>query len=245
MDEPVIGERASGPDAQASEHAATPESPVESEADATQLRPGARLQVAYVGPNRRAAFNSRVVGNEGGALALDLTQMPIEQAPPPASDPVILVTSVRGRYSAFDATVLGASDETKVLLVTPPVEARRPERRASIRVPLSIPLRSGTWLDPVGAEYPIKAGRVVDISTGGAQLRTQEQIPPGAVLRLAFSLHPAERTVLAQAMVTGAAWESGAGGLRLHVQFIEMSDESRAQLERFVTQAAARLPNAA
>ncbi len=241
MDEPVIGEAAAGQDAPEPEATA----PLGSATDAADFKPGAPLQLAYAGSTRRAAFNSMVAGYEGESLALDLARLPLGQAPPLPADPVILVSSDRGRYTAFDATVVEVRDESKVLLVTPPAEARRPERRSSIRVPLSIPLRSGTWLDLVGAEYAIRGARILDVSLGGAQLRTQQQVPTGAILRLAFSLHPTDRAVLAQAMVTGSGWEPGVGALRMHVQFIEMSDESRAQLERFVTAAAARLPKAA
>lgn len=254
MDEPVIGAAAGReePEPEARQLEA-PEleasAAVEAAPEASEFRPGAHLQVAYVGPNRRAAFNSTVVGFEGGLLALDLERLPLEQPLPPVDDAVILVSSTRGRYTAFDAAVREVREvggDPKALLVTPPVEARRPERRASMRVPLSIPLRSGTWLDPVGAQYAITGARLLDISTGGALLRTQQQIPPGSVLRLVFSLYPAERAMLAQAMVTGVDWdEARIGASRLHVQFIEMSDENRAQLDRFVASAAARMPKSA
>ncbi len=243
MDEPVIGQSQGEPELAGSAQ------DVSDDAGATALpeafRPGNALQVAYVGSHRRPAFNSAVVQVEDGAVALELTRLPRDQAPPREGDPVVLVTRRGMAFEAFDAQVIDVRPTRAGLLVTPPVEARRPERRLATRVPVSIPLRSGVWLDSGGAEYTIDAASLVDISAGGAQIRSLQFVAPGCITRLAFALHPGERPVLVQAMVAAVTGEVRTVAQRLHLQFIEMPDDSREQLARFVTHATARLPKAA
>lgn len=235
MDEPVIGQTNGEPtlDEPAEDLAATPL--------AEAFRPGNSLQVAYSGPNRRPAFNSAVAGVTPGSVELELTRLPREQAPPRQGDDVVLVARNRVGFEAFDAHVIEVGS---ALVVTSPVEARRPERRMALRVPVAVPLRSGVWLDPHGGEYPIDRATLIDVSVGGVQLRAQQFVAPGSIMRLAFALHPGERPVLVQGMVIAVTNESKAAAHSLHVVFIEMPDDSREQVERFVKRARARSPKA-
>lgn len=240
MDEPVIGRPTGGPQ---------PESGDPQEADASAARgaesaredlpPGVAVQVAYAGSSRGPAFNSAVVGVEPDAVALDLSR---GGRPPTQVEGEPLIVVVRGREGmrAFDSTVIGVEVPRSLLLVTPPTEARRPERRSGARVPVGVPLRSGVWLDPRGGEYPIQGGTVLDVSVGGLLLRSLRYVVEGALVRLAFVLHPAERPVHVQGMVVGVEEETRSTALRVHVQFVEMPEDSRDQVKRFVDRAVAR-----
>lgn len=242
MDEPIIGVPTGGPPPEPS-----PDDPGVSEAAARAaarqaasiVRLGAAVQVAYAGASRGPAFNSEVVGVTSDAVALALGRG--GRPPVSAADREPLVLVVRGgeRLHAFDANVIGVEPARSLLLLTPPLEARRPERRAEVRVPVGVPLRSGVWLDPRGGESPIQA-TVTDVSLNGLQLRSLRYVGTGSLVRLTFVLHPAERPVHAQGMVVALEEEARTTAVRVHVQFVEMPEDSRDQIQRFVDRSAAR-----
>lgn len=241
MDEPVIGRPTGAPEPEsgAAQQDAAGLAGSAAQSAREDLPPGVPIQVAYSGSSRGPAFNSAVVDVTPESVALDLSR---GGRPPSGAqgEPLILVVRGRAGFRAFDATVIGVQAPRSLLVVTPPVEARRPERRSAVRAPVGVPLRSGVWLDPRGGEYPIHGGTVIDVSAGGLQLRSLRYVVEGALVRLAFVLHPAERPVHAQGMVVGVEEEARSSALRIHVQFVEMPEDSRAQIDRFVDRAVAR-----
>ncbi len=242
MDEPVIGTPSGASQPEPSEEAgdATQSAQATSKAAGDALRPGAAVQVAYAGASRGPAFNSSVMGVEPEALALDLSREGRIPQNPADAEPLVLVVRGKEQLHAFDSKVIGVEAKRALLLVAPPVEARRPERRVNLRASVGVPLRSGVWLDPKGGEYPIQGATVVDVSVGGLQLRSLRYVGEGALVRLAFVLHPSERPVHVQGMVVGVREEERSTALRIHVQFVEMPDDSREQITRFVDRSASR-----
>ncbi len=247
MDEPVIGQPSG---ATASERLTADSGEVEtpppaappatSPPDAEVFRPGVALQVAYAGPTRAPAFNAAVAGVDADGIAIDLGRKASSQPAPGSGEPVVLVVRSKQQLQAFDCEVTGIEESRSLMLVTPPVEARRPERRMATRVVVGVPLRSGVWLDPRGGEFPIHGGTVIDVSVGGLQLRSLQYVGLASIVRLAFVLHPAERPVHVQGMVVGCADEDRSTALRVHVQFLEMPEDSREQVARYVQRVSAR-----
>lgn len=241
MDEPIIGIPTGGPPEPPDDGpgASGDEVSAAEQHAAEIVRAGTPVQVAYAGASRGPAFNSAVIAVTPATVALALRNG--GRAPVRAVDrePLILVVRARQRLHAFDSNVTAIDPARSLLLVTPPLEARRPERRAAVRVPVGVPLRSGVWLDPRGGESPIQA-TVTDVSVAGLQLRSLRYVGEGAIVRLTFVLHPAERPVHVQGMVVGVEEEARTTALRVHVQLVEMPEDSRDQIQRFVDRAVAR-----
>lgn len=200
--------------------------------------PGLAVQVAYAGSVRAPAFNSAVTRRVEGGISLTLVRLPRTQLPPGPNEPVLLVVRLADRLAAFDARVRAQQLNPAELAVSTPIEARRPERRDSTRVAVTIPLRSGAWLDPTLGTLPIEGGAVVDVSAGGAQLRMRKRVATGSAVELTFALVPGEPLIEVQGVVMGAAAAERGAGFVAHVRFIEVQADGLAQLERFVKSAA-------
>lgn len=242
MDEPVIGTPSGEyPPEPSAEEARDAERSAAASQELTMkaLRVGTAAQVAYAGASRGPAFIATVAGVTPEALALDLGRGGRPPTGPGQGEPLLLVVR-HEQPLVFESTTKAFDPARSLLIVAPPVEARRPELRGSVRASVAVPLRSGVWLDPEGAESPIQSASVTDVSEGGLQLRSLRHVGTGSLVRLVFVLHPAERPVHVQGIVVDVREEPRTSALRVHVQFVEMSADSRDQIKRFVARATAR-----
>jgi c-di-GMP-binding flagellar brake protein YcgR len=204
------------------------------------FRSGLAVQVAYAGPTRAPAFNASVSRVGETEVVLDLRRLPNMQLPPQPGEPVVIVTRRQGNLVAFDARVLAVEYAPPLLVVTPPVEARRPERRGGVRAGVAIPVRQGLWLHPDDGALPIEAATLIDISEGGTQIRTLTSVEAGAIVRLSFGLDATGPGVEVQGMIVSVSAPQRGLAPRVHVQFIEVGDETREQIARFVERARQR-----
>lgn len=89
-----------------------------------------RVQVVYVGATREPTFTSTVRQVATDFVRIDLYGLPTRRLPPQPGEPVVLVVQDGDELSAFETRAIGIEPAPPTLLLTPPVETRRVERRS-------------------------------------------------------------------------------------------------------------------
>jgi hypothetical protein len=112
-----------------------------------------------------------------------------------------------------------------------------------VRVPLTVPVRTGTWLDLEGPRR-ISSGSLVDISVGGVQIRALNKITPGATVELEFALEPRGSSIRTQGMVVGTSRGPAGVANHAHIAFIEYGTDGRRRIEEFIERAESVRPAA-
>lgn len=159
-----------------------------------------------------------------------------------------IAAQVHGRRYELDSNVLGVELLPPGLVLSLPTEARRSQRRNFYRLNVSIDAR-GSWVErtesadaddadeELETPTPLAGGaRLLDISGGGALVRTREHVPIDALLTLAFSLEHGAPDVEVRARVRSVRQEERTHAYRLNTEFEGIARRTQEQIVRFIFQ---------
>jgi c-di-GMP-binding flagellar brake protein YcgR len=169
-------------------------------------------------------------------IALGVPRLP--EAASTIGAPVKISAQLHGRIYALDATVLGLEESPRALVVSIPIEARRAERRNYYRLNCNLEAYA-SWdgfdarLEPL--RFHRQPVRLLDISGGGALMRTRERIPTHAVVELEFALEGVAEslTVLGRAIRVEQE-ERSASAFRINTEFEGVANRTQEQIIRFI-----------
>jgi hypothetical protein len=87
------------------------------------------VQVVYTGATRQPPFSAIIRQVTDDFVRVDLYSLPTYRLPPQPGEPVVLVVLDGEELCAFETRVIGIEPAPPTLLLTPPVEVRRVQRR--------------------------------------------------------------------------------------------------------------------
>ena len=149
-----------------------------------------RLQVSVRNGKEPLAYVSRVLDIDEESIAIDApleggTSVPL----PNGTDVDVFIRRENGEYQ-FETTVVGwKAGRLPFLMIRKPEQDQilRIQRRKDFRVPTSVPVTvRWVYFEEKKIRKKVFEGTILDISAGGALIRTEEPIEPGAKLILDF-----------------------------------------------------------
>lgn len=222
--------------------------------DYVDLRPGTAISVAPVSGEAGVAFESVVRSVSEGEIRISMPRRDEEWLTVEAGEPLMLFTSVGEQVYRFPTRVrqVEAAPEDG-MVIEPPVEAEKNERRAYYRLLTRIvpryvgvvtrgegdsPLvpRYAAMVSRDGTEVPLDSCVILDISGGGLQIQALTPPRVGDQLHLVFALEgdPLEMDIYADVL---SVRPSARGGRyhRLHSRFVSAPRVEVERLVRYVT----------
>ena len=103
--------------------------PSESTSPVPGTRVGVPVQVVYAGATREPTFASHIRQVTADFIRIDLYGLSTRRLPPQPGEAVVLVVVDGTDLRAFEAVAIGIEPAPPTLLLTPPVESRRIDRR--------------------------------------------------------------------------------------------------------------------
>ncbi len=202
---------------------------------------GLHVRVA-VAPDARP-LEAIVRAVDAGRLTLGVLDLP-SSAETLRGTRASIAAQLHGRVYELHASILDIDATPPALVLTLPVEARRTERRDFYRLNVSIEVRASWQDDPDDALHPARAARLhelpgarlLDISGGGALLRTRDRVPIDARLQLAFALDPEAPPIELQARVRSLRQEERAHAYRINTEFEGIARRTQERIVRFIFQ---------
>lgn len=183
-------------------------------------------------------FSSAVRRIDKRGLLIDVPRMDGEDLELKSGQQITMHVQLHGQLFQFESRVKAVDLQ---VLLEEPGSAKRTERRSFYRLMLSIPARTTVLLDREleEDEAPPEAEEVtvLDISGGGARVRTGSEVPVGTRLLLEFATDRRELKLEA-AVVRTTANELGRGGMRYdaHLAFNDVQRADQDEVVRFVFQ---------
>lgn len=211
-------------------------------AEFVDLQPGMRLMVPSPDGVSAGYYRSTVRRIDRRGLLVDVPRLNGEDLPLTAGQSIVMFAQVHGRMYEFKSRVREVQFQ---LLLDEPAEAKRTERRAFFRLLVSIRGRL-TVLgaeDEAGEDEAAEIARepmdvsVVDLSGGGARVRSEIQFPDGTALALELWID-GEPLLLAATVVRTSEIELARGGARFeaHCMFTDVRAADQDRIVRFVFQ---------
>ncbi len=152
------------------------------------LKPGTRLSLLPDTPGRRFSYDAVVRHVSAQGIRLDARHPDDEPLDIEPGDAVTLLLQLHGRmYTLSTRVKLVEHAPIEVIVIERPRSAQRAERREFFRLLTSLTPRYVAHLDDDGEELKRLEAQVTDISGGGLQLRTRQQVPIGDRIRVIFS----------------------------------------------------------
>ncbi len=201
------------------------------------LRPGARVTVLPEDGDFGAAYEAMVRSVSEHAVRLSMPQRADGFLTIDAGEPITLFTSVQGQIFRFPTRVrLIETSPEEGLVIEPPAEAEKNERRSYYRLITRIVPRYAATVDREGAETPIPGGVILDVSGGGTQMQVLTRVETGTRVHLVFALDgdPLEMDVAADILTVDAP-SRGGRYYRLHGRFVGVPRTEVERLIRYVT----------
>ncbi len=205
--------------------------------DHVDLRPGTRVNVVRANGDLEAAYQAAVRSVSQDAVRLTMPQREGEFLPVDAGESVTLFTSVQGQIYRFPTHVrMVEVSPSEGLVVEPPTEAEKSERRSYYRLITRIAPRYIAVIGRDGAETPLQDSVILDLSGGGLQMQSLSQPDPGARLHVIFPLEgdPVEMDVCAELLSVRPPARGGRYH-RLHGRFVGIPRAEVERLIRYVT----------
>lgn len=202
------------------------------------IQAGMRVHVAYAGPRREPTFSALVRFVSEEFIRLDLYSLPATRLPPQRGEPVVLIAQEGDQLRALDAVVIGVDSAPPALILTPPVEARRDERRRFPRVAANIAVEAAFWLDPAGGARSLNPARVVDLSVGGWKLRARATPPLDAELYVQTELIPGQLSEV-RGLVLGISPLPDSPAFYIRAAFSRIDPQTYAAIVKYVSEALA------
>ncbi len=153
---------------------------------------------------------------------------------------------IHGRMYELEAAILDFETAPPALVVSLPSEARQSQRRNFYRLNVSVPVRA-SWREPGGeAEdeaqvHQLSGALLLDLSGGGAQLRTREPVPINAILNLEFTLERGEATLQVAGRALTCRAEERTHAYRINTEFVGIARRTQEAIVRFIYQQQTRL----
>lgn len=201
--------------------------------DYVDLRPGTRVNVAPMDGDLGASFEATVRSVTENAIRLTMPERDDEFLMIDAGQPITLFTSLHGQVYRFSTNVrLIETSPVEGLVIEPPTEAEKNERRTFYRLMTRIVPRYAAEVRRGGVEQALSENVILDISGGGLQMQTLTRLEPGAKLHLVFSLDgdPLEIEVMVDVLTVNVP-SRGGRFYRLHGRFASVP---RSEVERLV-----------
>jgi c-di-GMP-binding flagellar brake protein YcgR len=200
--------------------------------DYVDLQPGTRVNVAPPDGDLGAAYAATVRSVSENAIRLTMPERDDEFLTIDAGDSITVFTSLHGQIYRFTTRVrLMETSPTEGLVIEPPTEAEKNERRTFYRLLTRIEPRYAAEVRRE-EEVRLQNNVILDISGGGLQMQTTSRLEPGARVHLVFSLDgdPLEMEVSIDILT---AHEPSRGGrfYRVHGRFAGVP---RSEVERLV-----------
>lgn len=144
-------------------------------------------------------------------------------------------TLLHGRIHAFDAVVRAIDEGASSLILEPPSEVRRIERRRYYRLPVTIVPRHAALLDEDDEEVQRIDARLLDISGGGAQVRSRQPLATGARVKLVFALDGESDPLEVYATVLAAEQpDPRSTATHAHARFDGLGRRTEERIVRFI-----------
>lgn len=201
--------------------------------DYVDLRPGTRVNVAPMEGDLGASFEATVRSVTENAIRITMPERSEEVLAIDAGQPITLFTSLHGQVYRFSTKVrLIETSPVEGLVIEPPAEAEKNERRTFYRLMTRIVPRYAAEVGRDGAEHLLAENVILDISGGGLQMQTLTRLEPGSKLHLVFSLDgdPLEMEVTLDVLTVNPPARGGRF-YRLHGRFAGVP---RSEVERLV-----------
>lgn len=153
---------------------------------------------------------------------------------------------IHGRMYALEAAILDVETTPPGLVVSLPSEARRSQRREFYRLNVSVPARA-SWREPdeeaedAAPVRQLAGALLLDLSGGGAQLRTREPVPINAILNLEFALERGAPTLQVAGRALTCRAEERTGAYRINTEFVGIARRTQEAIVRFIYQQQTRL----
>ena len=164
-------------------------------------------------------------------VLIDIPRLDGEDLMLRSGQPVTLFVQIHGRMYEFATRVLEA--ELQVLLAEPDA-AKKTERRSFFRLMMSVPVRLIADQDE-GLPPDELDVLLLDLSGGGARIRSTADLPVGTRCELVLPLDDRELSIAAE-VVRSTAIELGRGSARFeaHCQFTDIDRADQDQIVRFI-----------
>lgn len=178
-------------------------------------------------------FSSTVRRIDRRGLLIDIPRLDGEDMYVQPGETLSMYVQIHGRLYEFESRV--RSSDLQILLDEPGA-AKKTERRSFYRLMLSITavmtIAQGEGEEPLSEEVS-----VLDLSGGGARVRTSSELASGTELELEFSTDRRILRLKAE-VIRSSATETGRGGLRheAHCMFTEIVRGDQDEIVRFVFQ---------
>lgn len=205
--------------------------------DHVDLRPGTRVNVVLPDGDPDVAYEAAVRSVSHDAVRLTMPRREGEFLPVGAGEEVTLFASVQGQvYRIATRVRLVEVSPAEGLVVEPPAEAEKSERRSYYRLITRIVPTYIAVVGRDGSETPLLDTTILDLSGGGMQMQSLSQPDPGTRLRVVFGLHgdPVEMDTCVEVLCVRAPVRGGRYH-RVHGRFVDLPRADVERLIRYVT----------
>lgn len=201
-----------------------------------EFRPGLRLSVMQGRGVLSASYQGviRQVSDDG--IRIDWPHRNRDAMELNRGDDVTVVVQMHGRMYTCSTRVLDLQEvPTETVLIAEPSEVRHNERRQFYRLLTNITPRYAAQTNEDGDEVLRLEARILDLSGGGVQLRTEEWIPVGARIRLVFMLDqdPLQLDITVMALAVREP-DTGRTFHRVNAKFVEIDRDTQERIIRFI-----------
>ncbi len=157
--------------------------------DYVELQPGARVSVAPNGGDVGAVYEATIRSVTEHAVRLTMPERSDEFMVIEPGEPITLFTSRHGQVYRITSRVrLIETSPVEGLVIDPPAEAEKNERRSFYRLLTRIVPRYAALVGRDGAEEALGENVILDISGGGLQMQSKSRVEPGARIHLVFAV---------------------------------------------------------
>jgi c-di-GMP-binding flagellar brake protein YcgR len=198
-----------------------------------ELQPGTRVSIAPKGGDLGAVYEATVRSVTEHAVRLTMPEREHEFLNVEPGESITMFLSRQGQVYRITSRVrLIETSPVEGLVIDPPAEAVKNERRSYYRLLTRIVPRYAAVVGRGGAEEPLGENVILDISGGGLQMQSKSRIEAGARLHLVFAVDgdPLEIEVLVDVLTVHPP-VNGGRVYRFHGRFAGVP---RSEVERII-----------
>lgn len=205
--------------------------------DYVDLLPGTRVSVVPVAGDAGAAYEATVRSVSKQDIHISTPHRNAERLLIEAGEPITLFTSVEGQIYRFPTRVRQIEEApSDGLIIEPPIEAEKNERRSYYRLITRIVPRYAAIVANNGTETPLDGCVILDMSGGGLQMQAVTEPEVGARLHLLFSLEgdPLDVDLYTDVLTVQPPTRTGRF-YRIHGRFASVPRKEVERLVRYIT----------
>lgn len=205
--------------------------------DYVDLRPGTRVNVIPADGDVGATYEAVVRSVSRADIRITTPKRDEEWLAIGSGDPLTLFTSVQGQIFRFPSRVMVVNDDpAEGIVIEPPVEAEKNERRSYYRLITRIVPRYAGAVGRKGDETPLQSCVILDVSGGGMQMQSLTRLETGTRVHLVFALDgdPLEVDITVEVLSTLPPAQGGQF-FRMHGRFVTPPRPEVERLVRYVT----------